>query len=51
MSSMHDCVVVGTGASGLLAVVTLSEVDSDVVVLEARDRIGGRVNNDNHSCR
>ena len=42
MSSMHDCVVVGTGASGLLAAVTLSEVGRDVVVLEARDRIGGR---------
>lgn len=36
-------VVIGAGAAGLAAAATLVEEDIDVVVLEARDRIGGRV--------
>ena len=47
MTTPHDCIVVGAGASGLLAAVTLRETGRDVVVLEARDRIGGRT----HSIR
>ena len=42
MPIVHDCVVVGAGAAGLLAVVTLKEAGRDVIVLEARDEIGGR---------
>ena len=42
MSELHDCVVVGAGAAGLLAAVTLQEAGRDVILLEARDRIGGR---------
>ncbi len=38
-----DCVVVGAGFAGLAAAVELSGRGKDVVVLEARDRIGGRV--------
>ena len=42
MSDLHDCIVVGAGAAGILAAVTLHEANRDVIVLEARDRIGGR---------
>ena len=37
-----DCVVVGAGAAGLAAAATLHEAGRTFVVLEARDRIGGR---------
>ena len=36
-------VVIGAGAAGLGAALRLHEAGEDVVVLEARDRIGGRV--------
>lgn len=39
---MYDCIVIGCGPSGLLAALTLHEGGRDVVVLEARNRIGGR---------
>ena len=42
MADQHDCIVVGAGPAGLLAGVTLKEAGRDVVVVEARDRIGGR---------
>ena len=42
MTSMHDCIVIGGGAAGLLAAVTLREAGRDVILLEARDRLGGR---------
>src|SRR5262245_65266078 len=37
-----DCLVVGAGAAGLAAASTLREAGRTFVVLEARDRIGGR---------
>ena len=39
---MYDCAVVGGGAAGLLAAVTLSEAGREVILLEARDYLGGR---------
>jgi monoamine oxidase len=38
-----DVVVIGAGAAGLAAARALAEQSANVVVLEARDRIGGRV--------
>ena len=42
MAKRYDCIVVGAGAAGLLATATLRESGRDVVVLEARNRVGGR---------
>jgi len=40
---MPDVIVVGAGFAGLAAAVDLADAGVDVVVVEARDRVGGRV--------
>jgi len=40
----YEVIIIGAGAAGLMAAKTLSENKISVCVLEARNRIGGRVN-------
>src|SRR5436190_13100882 len=44
MGRSYEVIIIGAGAAGLMAAKTLSENKISVCVLEARNRIGGRVN-------
>ncbi|WP_413098380.1 FAD-dependent oxidoreductase [Streptomyces sp. Inha503] len=46
--SKHDVVVVGAGVTGLTIAWRLDQADRDVVVLEGRGRVGGRLRTDRH---
>lgn len=39
----HDVIIIGAGAAGLACLRELSKAGADVLCLEARDRIGGRI--------
>jgi monoamine oxidase len=41
--SLYDVIIIGAGASGLIAAYELSLTGRKVAVLEARDRLGGRI--------
>lgn len=45
-SMQYDTLVIGAGAAGLAAARVLADAGQRVAVLEARDRIGGRVQTD-----
>lgn len=47
---MPDVIVIGAGAAGLAAAATLTGSGADVLILEARDRIGGRVHTVRHDA-
>lgn len=42
-STIYDCIIVGSGLSGLVAARNLSRSGYSVLVFEAQDRIGGRM--------
>ncbi|MCA1984814.1 FAD-dependent oxidoreductase, partial [Nocardioides sp. R-N-C8] len=44
----HDVIVVGAGVTGLTTAYRLLQAGREVTVLEARDRIGGRLRNETH---
>lgn len=46
---IHDVIVIGAGAAGLAATRTLIELGRKAIILEARDRIGGRAWTENAS--
>ena len=48
-TAVFDCVVIGAGVAGLAAARKLHAAHRRVVVLEARDRIGGRIWTDRSS--
>jgi monoamine oxidase len=43
MSTEADVIVIGAGAAGLSAATALGQAELAVTVLEARERIGGRI--------
>jgi len=43
MQSSFDVIVIGAGAAGLAAAARLGEAGRSVLVVEARDRVGGRI--------
>lgn len=43
MEKIYDVIIIGAGASGIGASLNLSKKGIEHIILEARDRIGGRV--------
>ncbi|MGH3352048.1 MAG: flavin monoamine oxidase family protein [Nocardioides sp.] len=46
----HDVIVVGAGVTGLTTAWRLAQAGQDVLVLEARDRVGGRLRTEAHGA-
>src|SRR3990167_1028706 len=46
MMNVYDFIVIGAGVSGLAAASTLHKKNLNILVLEARNRMGGRVYTD-----
>lgn len=47
---MPDVIIIGAGAAGLAAATALTNAGADVLILEARDRTGGRVHTVRHDA-
>src|SRR5579883_433178 len=47
MEENHDVIVIGAGIAGISTALRLKSYSYDVVILEARERIGGRIHTDN----
>ena len=45
---ISDILIIGAGATGLMAAYKLSEAGKKVIVLEARNRTGGRIHTMSH---
>jgi len=43
MEHIYDAIVIGAGISGIGASFTLSKAHCNHIILESRDRIGGRI--------
>ena len=48
MEPQYDVIVIGAGVTGLTAAYRLVQADRSVLVLEARDRVGGRLSTETH---
>jgi monoamine oxidase len=44
----YDCIIIGGGYAGLSAAKALKEANQNILLLEARDRVGGRVMTQRH---
>ncbi|MCX7596423.1 MAG: FAD-dependent oxidoreductase [Fischerella sp.] len=42
-STVYDCIVIGAGLAGLVAARNLHRSGKSVLVIEAQDRVGGRM--------
>jgi monoamine oxidase len=44
-----EVIIIGAGAAGLMAALELSKAGKKIIVLEARDRLGGRIHSESNS--
>ena len=43
MEAEYDIIIIGAGAAGLMAALALTEANKKILILEGRERIGGRI--------
>ena len=46
----YDCIIIGAGISGISAAHTLEKNNISYRILEARNRVGGRIFSDSNTC-
>ncbi len=51
VEALHDVVVIGAGAAGVSAAIECFDIQLDVVVLEARSKVGGQIDQIPHTVR